>query len=807
MAEVSVTRVSGALGNELVAANESLSVRWESGAQLVLSDPTDERTRVVGGLLVELAPATGERRPRSLGLGVASTTRIPDPVRFTSAYGDGVAVERHYPVAVQPLAVSWKVAFYDHLPVCVIHVSLRNVSSDNISIRRLFPFVAGAWWGSGCLQLGERTTSFDGYKNGWQSWSYSGGLPAGAPDPRPKVPTLVAWHSPGGRSPRAPISGHADLVCDGMGMLGHATGRTALLAGFVSQERWFGQIYLERGDGALAACALLDDHTVEPGDEVTAPPLLLAMGTERDVLDHYARAVASEGNARRSFAAPTGWCSWYQYFTKVSEAAVVENLTTLRSQRSTLPVDVVQIDDGYQTAVGDWLSIKETFPHGMAAVAERIREAGYRPGIWLAPFTVAANSRLAREHPEWLVQDARRKPVVSGKNWDTALHCLDVTHPGARNWLDEVFAVIVRDWGFDYLKLDFLVSGAAPGVRYDPFVTRAGALRAGLQLIREIVGDEVFLVGCGCPLLSAVGIVDAMRIGPDSAPHWSARYKGLPVPLGDGHSLPALSGAIRNTLTRAWMRPAMWINDPDCQLVRDNETELTADEVRMFASAVGLTGGMVMISDRVSRLTVERLEIAARLLPPMRERALPMTHFAAGIPECVAVEIVRDWGRWWLVGLFNSDTSEREMRADWGALGLAAGDYHAVESWTGEYLGLSSDGVAVRVPAHGAAVLALHPDTSAPQLLGTNLHITQGAVEIEDWIWNPELRTLAWETRIGRHAVGAFTIWLPQPLRVKRLSSTSSTASWRRGARSEYIVTADIRDEARFTLEVEGDLA
>lgn len=808
MAEVSVKRVAGALGDELVASNEWLSVRWETGAQIVLQDPSNDRTRVAGGVLVELAPAPGERRPRTLGLGVESTSRLVAPQRFSTWFGTGVSAKRFYPVAVQPLAVTWKAQFYDDRPMCGIHLSLRNVSSEPITLRRLFPFVTGAaWWGKGSLNLDGHAGEFGAYKNGWQSWSYAGGLPLGKADPRPRVPTLVAWHSPGGRSPGQPISGRADVVSEGMGMLGRSHDKSALLAGFISQERWLGQVYMERKEGGLAACVLLDDHTLAPGDEVECPPLVVALGSERQVLQHYAEAVASEGNARRSYVIPSGWCSWYYYFTKVDQPAVFENLMALRSQRSTLPLDVVQIDDGYQTAVGDWLSVKETFPQGMAPVAERIRLAGYRPGLWLAPFTVAANSLLARDHPDWLVHETNGRPSISGKNWDTSLYGLDTTHPGAREWLRETLTTIVRDWGFDYLKLDFLVSAATRGRRYDLQATRASALRDGLRLIREIVGEDVFLVGCGCPLLSAVGVVDAMRIGPDSAPYWSPRHKGIPAPLADGHALPALEGAIRNTLTRAWMQPALWRNDPDCLLVRDSQTELTMDEARMFASAIGLTGGLAMISDRVSRLTLERLDLAAKLLPPMRERALPLTHFTHGIPECVSVDIVRDWGRWTLVGLFNSGLSEREMRVDWRELGLASGRYHAVEFWTETYLGLLAEGVTVRVPAHGAAVLALRSESAVPQLLSTNLHLSQGAVEIEEWRWLPEQRLVDWEAAPGRQVAGTFTLWLPAPLRVKRLSSTAKTASWRRNVRGELVVTAEIRDEARFTLELDGEVS
>ena len=291
----------------------------------------------------------------------------------------------------------------------------------------------------------------------------------------------------------------------------------------------------------------------------------------------------------------------------------------------------MQIDDGYQTAIGDWLSVNAKFPSGMAALARRIRDTGYRPGLWLAPFTVSANSLLARDHPDWLVRGANGKPAFAGHNWAADLYALDTTHPAARDWLRDVFTTIVREWGYDYLKLDFLACGAVEGQRHDPRATRASALRDGLALIREIVGDDVYILGCGCPLLSAVGIVDAMRIGPDSAPYWAPRYEGMPVPFGEGHALPTMEGAVRNTLARAWMHPTLWTNDPDCLLVRERRSELTLDEVRAFATAVGLTGGMVVVSDRLPDLPAERLEIvvaAAATAPRPRpaRRLLRLRH-------------------------------------------------------------------------------------------------------------------------------------------------------------------------------------
>ncbi|WIG61219.1 MAG: Alpha-galactosidase [Ktedonobacterales bacterium] len=789
---------------EVVLRNAWLHLRYRPSGELVVTRDGDDHSLVIGGPLIELTPGNITRRGRAAIASPPDDAATPEPEPFADVHGAGTCLRVALALGDTPLAVAWVIRLYDNLPCAVLELTARNTGTEPLRLRRMFPFAAGAWWAKDTLRLGERSHDFSVYKSGWQSWSYAGGLPPGTGDPRPRVPTNVAWHSPGGATSPQPVVGTVDVVSEAAGMLGHPEQTEALLLGFLGAETWLGSIYAQRREGAFAAAALLDDALLPPGATLSAPPLALALGEQTRLLEQYAALVAVEQGARGCDAVtPSGWCSWYYYFTEVTEAAILENLTQMRALRPALPLAVAQIDDGYQTAIGDWLSVNTKFPSGMAALAERIRAAGFRPGLWLAPFTVAANSQLAKEHPDWLVHDARGKPVFGGHNWDIDLYGLDTTHPGARDWLRQLFTTLVREWGYAYLKLDFLVSGALPGQRHDATATRASALRDGLRLIREVVGDEVFLLGCGCPLLSAVGIVDAMRIGPDSAPYWGPRYKGVPMPFNEGFALPAQEGAIRNTLTRAWTHRAWWLNDPDCLLVRERESELTLDEVRSLATAIGLTGGMVLASDRLAELSAERVDLLAQLLPPMPECALPVNSFDFGIPELVSVRIQRPWGEWLLAGVFNRTDGERTVALRWADLGLASGTYHAAEFWSKQYLGASSSGIELRLEAHGCAALAIHRQSDAPLLLSTSFHIAQGAVEIAAWDYDTEARTLRWRAEIGRRASGTFMLWLPDDLTPHTLSSTAERASWRREVTGEIVVTAWIVDHADFVMELE----
>jgi alpha-galactosidase len=792
------TRLSGREG----LTTDTTEIQWDTDGRISVSDVRTERTRISGGILIELTPGNGERHPLVARVvpSVAEEAEPPEANTFEAVLRRSLTAEG------TPLTVACSLRLEEAPGLVRLDLTMRNEGTQAVKLHRVFPFVGGDWWQGGRLSLAGIEGHFSVYKNGWQSWSYAGGLPEDKADVRPRSATSVAWHLPGGRSVTHATGQSVDVVSEAVALLGRSDLPVALVAGFLDGSEWLGQIYLQRREGALAACVLLDDRVLEPGETLELPPLVLGFGPADALLPAYAELVAATMHARRAGQTYTGWCSWYYYGTGVRQRDILENLIALQRVRDMLPLDVVQIDDGYQSAVGDWTEINDRFPDGMATLAERIRTAGYRPGIWLAPFTVAANSALAREHPEWLIQDEAGKPLFGGKNWNTNLYGLDTTHPEARDWLRQLFTTIVREWGYSYLKLDFLASAALQGHRNNVHVSRMRALRVGLELIRETVGDEVYILACGCPLLSGAGVVDAMRIGPDSAPRWLPGSRGVPAASADALVAPSMQGALRNTLTRAWMHPTLWANDPDCLLLRESESQLTLDEIRAFATAVALTGGMVLISDRMSRLTLERLDLLAKLLPPLPERAPLVDPFAYNVPERVVLPVQRLWGSRTLIGLFNADRHERELACTWAEVGLADGEYHAVEFWTGTYLGHFADGVRAHVPPHGAALLCVTPaDDAKPLLLSTSFHAGQGAADVSEWRYDRSHNEVRWRARLGGHAVGTFMLWLPELWQVGTITSTAQAVSWHRGASGELLVDAEIRGAAEFALRVERD--
>jgi alpha-galactosidase len=525
--------------------------------------------------------------------------------------------------------------------------------------------------------------------------------------------------------------------------------RRALLAGFLSQRQHFGSLEAWIApQPALRLWANGDGARLDPGAAIETDWACLQVVSpdEPDPLAPYLEAVAREHGLAPfpAQAAPTGWCSWYQYSAEdyaggFTARDVASNLEALVRMRSELPLEIVQIDDGYETRVGDWYSFRPVFSAGVAPLAGEIRAAGFTPGLWLAPFIVDPRSRLAAEHPDWLLRGPSGRPANAGYLWDTITTALDLTHPQALEYATGVVQTAAHEWGFSYLKFDFLYAAALSGRYRDPTRTRAQVLRQGLQALRQAAGPDATLLGCGCPLGSGLGLVDAMRIGPDVAQRWHPRVKGITVLFQREPTLPAARNAIRNTLTRAALHRRWWINDPDCLLLNPR-SHLTLEEVRTTAAAIALTGGSLLLSDDLAHLPPERLRIARVLLPIIGQRPWVLDWLDSPTPQRLRLDLENAAGPWNLLALFNWDDRPRNLALQLADFGLAdfgldpQQAYLAREFWSSEIAILKGDRPLKRgYLAHASRVWALRPAVSdAPLYLGSDLHISQG-LEVAAW--------------------------------------------------------------------------
>lgn len=336
--------------------------------------------------------------------------------------------------------------------------------------------------------------------------------------------------------------------------------------------------------------------------EWTALKMLMISGTEDEVFDEYFRLLDVKLNpdAEKIF----GYTSWYRHYQNISESIIKNDLAAISSQK--FKADVFQIDDGYQTAVGDWLSVDSMkFPNGMKEIADRIKQNGMIAGIWLAPFVCEENSEIYRHHREWLVYDSHYEYIKGGSNW-SGFYALDIYNDEVREYLREVFNTIVNGWGFRLLKLDFLY--AACIINRDG-KNRGQIMSDAMDFLREISGDALIL-GCGVPLGSAFGKVDYCRIGCDVSLDWDDK---LYMRLTHRERI-STKNSILSSVFRRQLNGRAFLSDPDVFILRDKNNRLSQLQKQCLAEINALIGSVMFTSDNFAEYGEEQYRMFARAL-------------------------------------------------------------------------------------------------------------------------------------------------------------------------------------------------
>ena len=308
-------------------------------------------------------------------------------------------------------------------------------------------------------------------------------------------------------------------------------------------------------------------------------------GTEREAVASWFKA---SGISALSAKPSTGWTSWYNYYQNISEEIILGNLDAFASRG--IPLDIFQIDDGYQTAVGDWLSVNDRFPNGMKHIADRIKEAGYTPGIWLAPFAGETKSKLFAEHRSWFITDDAGEPFATGGNW-SAFYSLDIYNPEVRAYLKKVFDTVIHEWGFRLLKLDFLYGAC---IRPRDGKTRGRIMADAVALLRECAPATPIL-GCGVPLAQSFGTFEFCRIGTDIDLQWHNKAYGALI----HREFPSTKYALQNSITRNHLDGHAFLNDPDVFLLRHTNIKLNDTQKKTIFYINNIFGSVLFTSDDI----------------------------------------------------------------------------------------------------------------------------------------------------------------------------------------------------------------
>lgn len=380
--------------------------------------------------------------------------------------------------------------------------------------------------------------------------------------------------------------------------------------------------YTNGQDGASLGVSynFLDKLILAPGDsfETYETFVTIHKGDYFTSLETFSKIMQDKGISFADFTPSTyqaEWCAWgYERNFTIDEV-----LGTL-PKVSEMGYGWATLDDGWQTAEGDWHLNPQRFPNGdadMKSFVNEIHKHNLKAMLWWAPIAIDPGTDLIKEHPEYLLLN-KDSSTVDISWWDSYYMC-----PAYQPVIDyhvKLVKKIIGEWGYDGLKIDGQHLNGAPPC-YNPAHHHSSPEESSEEL----------------PYLFKAIINTALSIKPDAVIQI--------CPCGTEYSfynLPYMNQTVSSDPTSSWqirlkgktLKALMGCNSP----YFGDHVELS-DEGNDFASAVGV-GGIVGTkftypTDRLEHknfvLTPEKEVVWQKWLDIYKENMLPEGCYKGGL--------------------------------------------------------------------------------------------------------------------------------------------------------------------------------
>ncbi len=661
-----------------------------------------------------MAQLEGDEKPKSLPVEAIQSNRIPvdDPMGM----GQGMVV--------MGKDCEWRLCVYPGQPFFTAQVVYTNTSKHPVRIAQLIPWAVSEGAGSG-VSFGPNPDEARFLGNG---------------QPLPSR-NSVAEMTRGGGFSAGVLSGF------------NPTSNQGLLAGFLTANRALTQVRINRTEKAgpvlfdvfRAECVYDPAVELQPGEALSSERVYIALlhAEPHKELENYGRAVALSNGIKGGPAMPShGLETWNPVYQKgIGSAFLQQNLAFMNQEVRRYGWNFFGIGVGWDVGDGSWEASANSFPDGMAAQAKAIHALQMKAGLYIDPFTVPRSAPLAQAHPDWMVE-----PNAAGK---AALGpdrlILDVTTPGAYEYVRSLASKVTQDWGYDTLQEGDSVHALLLAESYhNPKATRAEAVRLGFQALREGLQNGAQIHSNAPPLIAGL-FSDQIRTGMDNAPLWRSGK-----PEGPWGCVESLGNAIR----RYYLSPALFLPDPGCAFFGhdaaratwkvEDQPKLTWSQSVAWFTGAALTGGAVKTGESFSEFNPAELEVLRKLLPSLRRPAKPIDLFQDGPPNVWSLPVEGKAGRWQILAVFNWDEKEAHtFTVPFEALGLDPGAYYTVyEFWGETYYGTAQSRLDVQTPPGSVLLFGLRKFEEHPMFLASNRHFTQGALDHELVEWKEDDRML-----------------------------------------------------------------
>lgn len=576
-----------------------------------------------------------------------------------------------------------------------------------------------------------------------------------------------------------------------MGDLFSPDRKACLDTSFLTFDRANSVIYYSVVDGKAQAEALCDfsGYELQPGMFQTSEVFRVAANSSFDTcMKAYADDVVKQYNPRFIDNAGLGGLGWTWDSGRTedycSQDLILRNAKAIFEKLGGFGFSYywVSICNLKNKIPGHWLDCDyKQIPSGYEGLAKQLESYGLKLGFWIAPYWIpdkfsdqpeAMKNQLLRQdgnpvkdYVYWLRGISGKYPPEQRLNFLMR----DGSSKEAQDYIRDIFKKY-REMGVRYYMIDFM-RGAAGGL-YGPFeyneyedktkIAGPEVYRELLKVIREAAGEDTYIVSSTGPSFINIGCVDGSRTGPDIG-EGRAAIPGYSSYPGTYHinNTPILRSGVRNFASVYHINGKLFHADSFNVVSIDKPIPLSEAQTTITMSA--MFASPMMLGDLIYEISPDRLELLKKALPQNKvsETAIPVDLFDCLAPDCPHIyhlPIERRWGRYGVLALLNIDDVNRTYEVDLNELGYD-GDCALYDFWDERYLGIKNGKLSFEVAAHSTRVIRITPYLGVPQLIGTDMHILQGAVEIVSTDYDENTLTVCCKRPVGER--GAIKILAP----------------------------------------------
>jgi alpha-galactosidase len=226
------------------------------------------------------------------------------------------------------------------------------------------------------------------------------------------------------------------------------------------------------------------------------------------------------------------WCAW-GYENRFTVSEIMGTLPKVKK----LGLKWIDIDYGYQQALGDWVPDHSKFPNGssdMRKMVDRIHAMGLKAKLWWAPLAIDPCSQLLAQNPDMPLLNSDGAPQFI-TFWNS--YYMSPVYSKTINHTREVLKMFLKDWDFDGLKMDGMHLNCVPPdynlkheLKYpeQSFENLPGFFQTVYETAHSYKSNAVLQL---CPCGTAMSYFNMpwtnQTVASDPASSWQIRLKGM----------------------------------------------------------------------------------------------------------------------------------------------------------------------------------------------------------------------------------------------------------------------------------------